>query len=831
MPRYFLTRVKIEGFRGINNESEPLELKFRPNTVNSVFAANGIGKSSIYEALNYAIRGVVPKLEGLQAQERPNEYIANRFHSQGVATIELDVQPDTGGTSVITIQVQRGKSGKRTVTSSSGHSDPEALLASLNEDFTLLDYGTFSKFIDSSPLERGRSFSTLLGLSTYSDFRQALEAASDTRAINADLELTTLNALVNSSQETVQSALRRLESAYLELSGKSLSDTSQIATYTAEVIDALVGVELIRGLVTGKTLDEIKFDDLKAAIREAEGGEQRKDLETTIEVIAELDALGDPDPKVTTEQDRLMLLIKEKDALLAATPGDRLRALYNAADILLKKGSWTEPNKCPLCESGTEAAIAHLVATKLDPYAKVSAKADEIMTEAQSAYWVRRLEMLERAKSLNVTEEEKLSATIKRSAKNETLTLADIDQAADFLTSLEKKRTDELQRAKARKTDIEKDLPKSLVTLTEQIGYAIQYRDALKDYQKDSRKKEAATTKLAIRTRWRDFIVNAANVFATAEADLSARKLSEIRSEYKTMFKRIMGINDVVPELRRPGAREDLYIDLSDFHGLTDVSARALLSESYRNALAISVFLSAAVKHVGAPRFIVLDDVTSSFDSGHQWNLMEAIRLTLQCPANSRGLQFIILSHDGLLEKYFDRLGNTADWYHQTLQGWPPRGAVMSQAQDTDRLKKTAIKLLTAGQRKEAEPLIRQYLEFKLLQIINKVQIPVPLDFAIKDHQKMVSNSLEAINTAIKLHKNAGRLVLDPKQLQAIDTMHVPALVGNWITHYETGSGSSLSPPILLSIIDTIDNFAECFRYDDTSGGTTRRRWYKSLST
>jgi AAA15 family ATPase/GTPase len=63
MPRYFLTRVKIEGFRGINNDSEPLELKFRPNAVNSVFAANGIGKSSIYEALNYAIRGVVPKLE------------------------------------------------------------------------------------------------------------------------------------------------------------------------------------------------------------------------------------------------------------------------------------------------------------------------------------------------------------------------------------------------------------------------------------------------------------------------------------------------------------------------------------------------------------------------------------------------------------------------------------------------------------------------------------------------------------------------------------------------------------------------------------------------
>ena len=29
MPRYFLTELKIEGFRGINNQSDPLVLKFK----------------------------------------------------------------------------------------------------------------------------------------------------------------------------------------------------------------------------------------------------------------------------------------------------------------------------------------------------------------------------------------------------------------------------------------------------------------------------------------------------------------------------------------------------------------------------------------------------------------------------------------------------------------------------------------------------------------------------------------------------------------------------------------------------------------------------------
>ena len=60
--RFFLASVKVEGFRGINNESDPLELTFKPECVNSIFAVNAVGKSSIFEALCYAIRGVVPKL-------------------------------------------------------------------------------------------------------------------------------------------------------------------------------------------------------------------------------------------------------------------------------------------------------------------------------------------------------------------------------------------------------------------------------------------------------------------------------------------------------------------------------------------------------------------------------------------------------------------------------------------------------------------------------------------------------------------------------------------------------------------------------------------------
>jgi hypothetical protein len=322
------------------------------------------------------------------------------------------------------------------------------------------------------------------------------------------------------------------------------------------------------------------------------------------------------------------------------------------------------------------------------------------------------------------------------------------------------------------------------VSLTEQIEHGRQFQDALQEYRDKSATQEEARAKLGMRERWKDFLIEASNTFATAEADLSRRKIAALDADYKSMFSRITAVDDVVPDLERAGQRENLFIQLSDFHGRDGLSARALLSESYRNALAISVFLSAAVKHTSAPRFVVLDDVTSSFDSGHQWNLMEIIRTNHQFPANPDGPQFIILSHDGLLEKYFDKLGNTPNWHHQRLQGWPPMGAVMSQTQDTNRLRGTATRLLAAGQVREAEPLIRQYLEFKLLQIISKVRVPVPLDFAIKDHMKMVSNSLDAIGAAVDLHRKAGTLVLDPHTGQ------------RHLQHPRTGAGRQLGEPL-----------------------------------
>lgn len=827
MGRHFLKRVRIEGFRGINNEGDPLELRFEPGKVNSVFAVNGTGKSSIFEALAYAIRGTVPKLDELSVAEKPEKYYVNKFHGGALATIELEfVSDDTVAQSTVII-VTRDEAGTRTVASPSGNSDPEGFLASLDEAFALLDYQDFSRFIDESPLNRGRSFSALLGLSEYSDLRQSLRSAADTRALDTDLELNVLAVRAQGFEQSATTALGRLQTSFQQLVGMALTDLGDLDSYAVQARDALAGVPLIAEKV-GTTLGETDFDDIFASIRTAEGGKERLELSALIQDVQALTALARSDsPQLGL--DSVKTGVEELNTLLEQTRGGHSKHLYDAASIVLNSDEWTSSDICPLCESHLDRTIDQIVDEQIQRYSAVTLKITEIQTLWRASPippWLRRLED---SNLLDV--EDKVSGVLSGKVADGTLSLGDVERAEAWVEELAKKREELLATKSNRRADLEKSLPPSLVRLTEQVEAGRLFNSALDDYTTSKAAYDTTSRTLDLRQRWAAFITTVAKDFAEAETKMTSAKIAGIRATYKSMFENLMFAKDIIPELKRHDQREDLHVHLSDFHGLHNVSARALLSESYRNALAISVFLAAALQHQGAPRFIVLDDVTSSFDSGHQLNLMELIRTRLQYGAASDGLQFVVFSHDGQLEKYFDRLDGEGDWTHQRLQGSPPLGNVMSQNQDGNRLRKTATDFLDAGQVREAQPLMRQYLEFKLLQVIRKVSIPVPIDFAMKDHMRMVSNCLDAISSAIDMTDKAGLLILEAPQLSAIRTTYVPAIVGNWVNHYETASGASLSPAMLKSVLQAIDEFCECFKWDEVQAdGSTKQLWYKSLS-
>jgi hypothetical protein len=111
-------------------------------------------------------------------------------------------------------------------------------------------------------------------------------------------------------------------------------------------------------------------------------------------------------------------------------------------------------------------------------------------------------------------------------------------------------------------------------------------------------------------------------------------------------------------------------------------------------------------------------------------------------------------------------------------------------------------------------------LEHRLLEVIQKLRIPVPIDFALDDNNKQVGNAVAAIEAAVKLHKAAGDLILDAMQENGLQT-HIASITGNFVAHYATGS--------LQGVMQAIDRYAECFtRKDPPCSGS--KRFYRSLS-
>lgn len=831
MSRYFLTGLSVEGFRGINNEGDPLAIKLKKDKVNSIYATNGVGKSSLFDAVYYAITGKLPKLEALHNVERPQDYYVNRFHSQMEGTVELLFESDDPTAVAHTVKIVRKADGTRTVTSPS-HKDPEAFLAAMDNSFALLDYHTFNTFINNSPLERGRSFSTLLGLDAYSDFRQTLKTVTDTRALRGDLDLSALETRTRAYNDAATTAQVKAGNAYKDVTGKDFEDVAKIDEYGGEVLGALKQVDLLKEKLEVDSLDDVDFDAIIETIKAAEGGKEKDRFVELARLIAVLDDVGEISEDIATERTELAQKVVELTKLYAATAGKSRRAIYDAADHLLTSDGWHDEKKCPLCESELKQTIQEIVNEQQQQYGQVDEKIQEIKEYWLSSELRKRCLELEGQIGKDIPDDEKHFSTTDSKLSNGTAKAEDIEQLLEYYDKLEARLAKAKKTFKEEHATLSKKLPKSLVQLTEQVEHARQFKDNTAEYKNNVKQYVDEKKKLDIRTRWQAFICDAEVEYAKAEAELSRQKLLMIEADYKAMFAEVMKTGDVVPNLTRDETSEHLYVQLEDFRGQHDLSAKPLLSESFRNALAISVYLSAAMKHTDAPRFIILDDISSSFDAGHELMLMEFVRTKLQNGANVNGLQFIILTHEERLQNFFERLASSGDAHHQVIEGSPPYNLTM-RAKNASQLRANAVTPLTAGQVDNGKFWVRPYLECKLMEVIRNLNISVPLDFAVKDRHRMVQNCLDAIQKDVNLHEAAGTLVMDATQRTDMRNTHLPALVANWVTHFETGSGAGVTAAVLLSVLDSVDQFTECFKYDYTDPVTRRvsRKYYKNLRT
>jgi hypothetical protein len=566
MARYYLSQISIEGFRGINNDGDPLVIKFKPNAVNSIHAHNGVGKTSIFEAIHFAIFGDVPRLTRLQGAEHPEAYVVNRFHPSGEASVSLWFEADDGS-GTVEVTIKRDAAGNRTAASNSNHPDPEGFLRGLREDFVLVDYTKFADFVDASALERGRSFATLVGLSAYSQLRQLLEGAGDTRSLNTDFDLRALQTDKAAREREVADATARALVAYNDITGQPAADLADVETLCATVTAALQNLEMLKPVVGNSDVRKVDIAAAEKLVEKEEGGPMRARHAEVLKSIANLNALAGGAAEAT-EGAEILRLASERDTAMAKVGGAAMRALYERANAVVADASWPDPKQCPVCDTKLARGISEHLHERITQYAAADAANTKLETTIDAAACVVRLGALEASPAIGISATDKIHGSIIQAARHQTLPTVDLNTAFARLDDLEAKRAKLVQDLETERADIEKKLPPSLVAVSKTLASVKQFCEALGAYEKAGSALTATRQDLAVRQRWQDFIVKARDLFSAAETALANQRISQIETEYQALFVDLVrGGPNMRPTLERATGSENVDLKLSNFHG------------------------------------------------------------------------------------------------------------------------------------------------------------------------------------------------------------------------------------------------------------------------
>ncbi|MHC6085261.1 hypothetical protein ACYT85_18840 [Ralstonia solanacearum] len=327
---------------------------------------------------------------------------------------------------------------------------------------------------------------------------------------------------------------------------------------------------------------------------------------------------------VLTENDKeaLLQLAKARDTEVVNTSGTLLRDLYKASFAVLQLDSWPDKTLCPSCEQRSAKSLLESIAEKLEHYSALEEATNKIAAAWGDKNWRRLLALETKARS---PDQPSYFADADRTIASASLTAAQVEELWTWRGVLLTSARAKVAEIDAERAQIEKRLPRSLVEVAAALDAARRLQESWTEIARVQADLEKLTRRQAGIARVKKFLSAASDAFAQAEAAASARRLAAVSPVFQDYFASIMA-DAVKPALTKPAAGEELTLVLSEFWSLQNVSAQALLSESFRNAFAVSVYLAAACLYGGAPKFVVLDDVTSSFDAGHQFHLMELIR-------------------------------------------------------------------------------------------------------------------------------------------------------------------------------------------------------------
>jgi recombinational DNA repair ATPase RecF len=235
------------------------------------------------------------------------------------------------------------------------------------------------------------------------------------------------------------------------------------------------------------------------------------------------------------------------------------------------------------------------------------------------------------------------------------------------------------------------------------------------------------------------------------------------------------------------------------FHGREVQPPRKYLSESHLNSLGVVLFLANARIFNKQARFLVLDDIVTSFDTSHRRRLLRLLRDEFS------DWQIIILTHESVWFEIIKKEMAQHGWKFHEVRSDGPNGIVLDDSP-------ASLKEIIAQKKGKDDVAndLRKLLEMVLKEICASLEVKVTFRFNEWNEKRMADELISQLRSTL------GDKSPDLKKHDVFSDLAGSALVANLVSHDNADKIVGEDIDVLLEDIEKLVSLftcPECGRY------------------
>lgn len=744
--------LEISGFRGIRKNIN-LDLSAGKSVL--IYGDNGSGKSSIADAFEWFYYDKVKHLTSEEIDIKGITALRNTFLSDDQdACFDLkysDSKYDLKKRLFL-------KKSKPTNEYSDTSQDFKNYLSASSRENLILRYKDLLRFILSTKAEKLEEISQIIGFSEVSKVKGVFKKAVG--ELKKEQKIKDYNNHINIKQRSI-----------MEQIGQSIFDDNQYFNAIKELVAPLnLPVEIKDDASINNVLELLKKPEDKEAV------EQQLSYEKIAENLSNFKTSFDNIcSSYKSFYERCQQIAKDQDKLKKIS----LEPLLSQGFSILEKRLYEE-DKCPLClqDKNREELIDEL-RKRLEELAVVKKEKEAALDEKNTTQRflqgaITEIEIALKEKSLLLDENSALRKKVEQikeavrnaSEKIRKTDLSEIEQISkpeDFI-SLDMTFLQDLISSLADKkakiiTGKKDDLT---FTVFSKISSVRGSYDEIKSMKK-------ASEVLSQQQQSMELI---SNEFVKKQREGLCAFLESISRDMNDLYL-FMNTSENVSEIELvPLGEDDEFVGITlqfKFHGKSESPPHKYLSESHLNCLGICLFLASVKAFNKLNRFIILDDVISSFDTNHRARFA---RLLVE---KFSDYQIVLLTHEKDWFEFLSNMVKGKNWIVKKVNWSHEEGAYIEEAPSAlkeeieNKIKKSDI--VGLGN------MIRKFLERLLKDICFNLEVKVKFLFNEHNENRMSNELLSELKSKLKDRK------CELKDQAIFERLNASMFLGNRTSH------------------------------------------------